>query len=597
MKKNCSLIQKSLFVSIILLVIQQSIRSQVPEPAEWGTFVGSTKNISIRDTFRFQTFEETQRDNWKYDASEGCILFDASAEGIKGQGGLQSLKLPLGSHLSFEHYSRNNHKDVRINIVYGGISLMPKEDLYIKAYRDPENAPIRICEANNPSTIYHIKSQQVQSNPPGIDITASSKASDSKTGYYCVDSVYAFGEIPLYTHFSTSGTWNDTTRWSHLPAARHRNALISGHASIDTDMQCNDLHIGDGSVVITQNSHSIVNNITLYYTDILLNNTNILLKSSGKLTVGGKVTVKRTFTERGKWYFISFPFDIYPDGIDAGFQLKDETYAAGGNAFYLKTYNGEKRATSNTNQGNWETLSAAAINSNQPIFRKNKGYLIALDATATSQTLSFSSKEANIPTDFGKNGTIPIQSFLSQNQTKNEHSGWYLCGNPLSSTLNLSQIELNPSLDGNIYIYDGSSYTAYAIGSNYTLPPFAAFFVKASRDTELKISPIPSPASEYLLSGVSLPIRQLKTEPSADFKTSLPPQQAINCQIIGSELHLSNLSTPGTLRILDFKGLLVYSGSVAAGTSVLSLSQLNNGLYVLDIKSGNYRTQQKFIRK
>lgn len=102
-------------------------------------------------------------------------------------------------------------------------------------------------------------------------------------------------------------------------------------------------------------------------------------------------------------------------------------------------------------------------------------------------TLTFSTAGNDIPESFGKTASVPVYA-ASAGNTDKAHKGWYLCGNPLPSPISLSQISANPSLDGNIYIYDGNAYESYPIGSEYVLPPFSAFFVKASADTEIKLT-------------------------------------------------------------------------------------------------------------
>ena len=151
------------------------------------------------------------------------------------------------------------------------------------------------------------------------------------------------------------------------------------------------------------------------------------------------------------------------------FQLGDDKSDTNGNYFYVQTYNGEKRANSQSPSNNWEVIPQTIINTSQPIFKKNKGYLIAIDASADRQNLRFSSKAGDIPIDFGKNGqaSIPV-SINNQSQNQN-HNGWYLCGNPLPAPLSLSQIESNSALDGYIYIYDGSTYQPYVIGSDFAI--------------------------------------------------------------------------------------------------------------------------------
>ena len=124
------------------------------------------------------------------------------------------------------------------------------------------------------------------------------------------DSVFAYGDIPSYSLFSGIGNWNDTTLWSHLPPLRHRNALIKGNVSITTDTYCKDIAIHSGSLEINPGSLFILQNLDLY-------ENKASLHSGGTILLSGRITFHKTFEEPGKWYFISFPFDVYPPGIDS----------------------------------------------------------------------------------------------------------------------------------------------------------------------------------------------------------------------------------------------------------------------------------------
>ena len=148
-----------------------------------------------------------------------------------------------------------------------------------------------------------------------------------------MDSVYSYGSIRQYSLFSGNGNWNDTIRWSHFPPLRHRSALISGEAKINSTVQCEQALLGNGSLHITEKGHFIVDKLVLYSTDNPLTNTDRALTTTdnsltvaGKLTVNKQLEVRYTFPEKGKWYFLSFPFDVYLNDIDKRFQLKDKPF-------------------------------------------------------------------------------------------------------------------------------------------------------------------------------------------------------------------------------------------------------------------------------
>ncbi|MCD7913817.1 MAG: hypothetical protein LUG96_00205 [Tannerellaceae bacterium] len=122
------------------------------------------------------------------------------------------------------------------------------------------------------------------------------------------------------------------------------------------------------------------------------------------MVVEDQMHVYKTFDEKGKWYFVSFPFDVYMDGIDKDFELKDDQPNAGGNFLYILFYDGIKRSMQNRSTGNWEIIST--MNGNQPVFEKGKGYLIAIDEKATKNTLVFSSVTSNYSSGYLKTHSV-----------------------------------------------------------------------------------------------------------------------------------------------------------------------------------------------
>ena len=66
MKKRIWHLSRCVVVCTAFLFVQQFIQSQVSNPSTWESFVQSNANISIRDTFRMQTFEGLPTDNWDY---------------------------------------------------------------------------------------------------------------------------------------------------------------------------------------------------------------------------------------------------------------------------------------------------------------------------------------------------------------------------------------------------------------------------------------------------------------------------------------------------------------------------------------------------
>ena len=443
MKKRIWHLSRRVVVCTVFLFVQQFIQSQVSNPSTWESFVQSNANISIRDTFRMQTFEGLASDNWDYAITGEALIEDISGvKDIPNSHGNYGLRMPMNTQAAFEHFTLTDHQDIKISIRKGGIHLMLGEKMQVKTYRPNKPEYVSIITLNKDDATASFEKTDIGSNPPGLDIIVPTQAANTKNGYYYVDSVYAHGMIPTYSLFTGNSDWNHEDRWSHLPAYRHRNALINGNISINTNISCKDIFIGNGNIHILPTGNLSANNLTIYPNDGILASSSTL-RSSGTINISGKITIEKTFAQKGKWYFISFPFDVFASGIDPDFQLGDDKSDTNGNYFYVQTYNGEKRANSQSPSNNWEVIPQTIINTSQPIFKKNKGYLIAIDASADRQNLRFSSKAGDIPIDFGKNGqaSIPV-SINNQSQNQN-HNGWYLCGNPLPAPLSLSQIESN----------------------------------------------------------------------------------------------------------------------------------------------------------
>ncbi len=583
MKKRIWHLSRCVVVCTAFLFVQQFIQSQVSNPSTWESFVQSNANISIRDTFRMQTFEGLASDNWDYAITGEALIEDISGvKDIPNSHGNYGLRMPMNTQVAFEHFTLTDHQDIKISIRKGGILLVEGEGMRTRTYRKGETSYPSLVPTIGESGINPFKTTDIKNNPPGLDLIVPTPAANTKNGYYYVDSVYAHGMIPTYSLFTGNSDWNHEDRWSHLPAYRHRNALINGNISINTHI----LPTGNLSA----------NNLTIYPNDGILASSSTL-RSSGTINISGKITIEKTFAQKGKWYFISFPFDVFASGIDPDFQLGDDKSDTNGNYFYVQTYNGEKRANSQSPSNNWEVIPQTIINTSQPIFKKNKGYLIAIDASADRQNLRFSSKAKDIPIDFGKNGqaSIPV-SINNQSQNQN-HNGWYLCGNPLPAPLSLSQIESNSALDGYIYIYDGSTYQPYVIGSDFAIPPFSAFFVKANNSTSLSVYNTSEPANYKLLS-TNAPISFPTSEPQARQDPPVSNQAfsfpELSYQLENKTLFINNLPSPGKVKLLTPAGILVFTQAVQAGNPILPIP-LPQGLYILIIQTEHYRAQYKCV--
>ena len=577
MKKEVIHFVQYVLVKILFFGAAYPLQAQVSNPSSWESFVGSDENRLISDTLRLQTFGDSEWDNWGYTLTVNSSLIQEK----------HTIKIPVGSGIIFSPFSLNNYTNVKIVSHIAGLKLEPGELLLFNVHRNNSDEVITGNTPEQGKDYMGYRYLTIGSNPSSFAITTNKKV-NTQNGYYMTDSVFAYGDIPSYSLFSGIGNWNDTTLWSHLPPLRHRNALIKGNVNITTDTYCKDIAIHSGSLEINPGSLFILQNLDLY-------ENKASLHSGGMILLSGRITFHKTFEEPGKWYFISFPFDVYPPGIDLHFEQKDATPNDGGNYFYVQSYNGDKRASSNQSAGNWEVVPVRP--DNIPLFEKNKGYLIALDEKTTNRTLSFSSRSGDIPENFANIGVIAIPPSSNVTPGNQENYGWYLCGNPFPSPLVLSQIEENTVLDGNIYVYNGSGYKTYSLNSNYALPPFTAFFVKASSPTELRV-PSNSPSTKAInIIPTNFPISKSITEPHPDKQsTEIKPPNTENFHffIKDGQLHLKNIPEAGYIKVFNTMGYCMLQKRIRQGSQMIPITILS-GIYILQIHSANYQKRYKVV--
>ena len=121
MKKRIWHLSRCVVVCTAFLFVQQFIQSQVSNPSTWESFVQSNANISIRDTFRMQTFEGLASDNWDYAITGEALIEDISGvKDIPNSHGNYGLRMPMNTQVAFEHFTLTNHQDIKISIRKGG---------------------------------------------------------------------------------------------------------------------------------------------------------------------------------------------------------------------------------------------------------------------------------------------------------------------------------------------------------------------------------------------------------------------------------------------------------------------------------------------
>lgn len=563
-----------LFAGAAILASMVPVRAQVPNnPSEWAAFVNGSGNTVISDTFRMQTFSQSAVDNWQYTVKNGTEVYH---EG-------NALKVPLGGSVSFEAYSMSEHQKVWAILVFSVHSIVEGEKL--SAVFDNDNGKNRPGLVYPPEKDKPLLPIRFGKNPCRFEFHASEPVAESDNGYFLIDSIYAYDTIPKYSNFSGKGNWNETVRWSHLPPTSHRSALLNGEVEVNTPIQCEQVCLGNGRLHIAESGRLNVDAFALHGTDISLT-------AAGNLKVSKQLSLHYTFPQKGKWYFLSFPVDIPLKGLDSRFQWKDDRFSGNGNYIYVQAYDGDKRAQNNQSNGNWTVLPASP-SAEDILFERGKGYLVALDADASDNTLTFSIEGSDLPADFGQSASIPITA-SSPASANDAHAGWYLCGNPLPSPLPVSQLASCQALDGNVYIYDGNKYISYPVSGNYVLPPFAAFFVKANANAVVDLSATEIPSGATRLK-TSYALRSTPTEPGeVHVHNAQLHAPAAQTYIKDKNLYLTDFPSSGRMQAINLAGKILYSRSVSSGSSVIPLP-LPAGFYLIHIEAAGYRAQHKCI--
>jgi hypothetical protein len=573
--------KKTLFVLFVAQVCLSNLYSQTPSlsPSLWDSFINSNRNTLICDTFRMQTFEGSPMDNWGYTTSGTTYLVSAASSGYSEDKDKTMLMIKYDAKFALDTISLDKYDNPKIALGYAGRNLSAQEFLEIKV--------IRTSGINEADLVYSFVDGYT--SPWGHKefskaISLEFKVRITRPNYgssYYFDNALAFGDIQKYSLFNGMGEWGDTIRWSHLPAARNRSALINGDVIVKNAERCDTVAISDGELYIAPNASLTVNSLFLH------NNASVL--SKGEFVVRDKFSYTHTFPQKGVWYFISFPFDVYLEDIDSAFELKDETFVSIGNYFYVQKYNGHKRANSQGTSSAWEVLPESTGSDGQPVFFKNKGYLIALDNGADTTTMTFSINGENIPEGFGRHGEIVVDASAAVGH--GEHEGWNLCGNPLLSALPVKQLE-SASLDGYVYVYDGTKYKAIALNDDYALAPFSAFFVKAGSPVSLLVEAV-APRQHSILP-VNVEVTSHTNEPwtmyTSNDNTLTPPYF-----LLGSTFHIKNAPEKGILEILDITGRSVRKESFRQKESrEISLSNLS-GFYIISLRAKSYKCEYKLI--
>lgn len=569
MKKNLP------FQAILIVLVQwvsnspTSAQSEWFSPQQWESLVqDSQKNPIIRDTVLYQSFDSDNPHSINYSVSGQYDFFYPQEEGIQGASDSRAIRLYPGSTLTIDPILYSALQQVELHIPFAVQQVSEGDDLYFTTSFNSGDDEVnrRPCILPEKNCTYYFRQVISESkrclfiagkyDPYKVQIEVK-KETTRGNGYYCIDSLFLVGNIERYSLLQQSGTWHDHALWSHDYPSLRRVALIDADVQINQAAEC--LHL-------------------------INNQKEIQIQPGGSLRTQ-QMTTFHTFEEKGKWYFVSFPHDVYPEGIDSRFQLGDAftmTTEPINNILYILTYDGKRRADNNQTSGNWKVISTDEVVPGEVLLQRGKGYLIAIDETAAYQTLTFSSPEQQ-QIRLTDNTSVGIEAQLLQSGSE-AHNGWMLCGNPYPSSLSLQEILPNPALDGNIYVYNGTDYDAYPIGSNYKIPAGSAFFIKANQDTHLAFQKKDDEASSTVLRQMTLPYQGKEPENRLLTQTTKPTQR-FHYAILNGKIRITTTS-PGKLTLYNALGIKIKHCHLTRGEREYTLPQ-QPGIYFLHIISGS----------
>ena len=115
MKKKHLRMFRHILAGTMVLTSMVSVQAQVTNPETWSSFVESGANPSVVDTFRWQLFTSSERNNWGYRLDGGAAV----------SGDQKWLKVPLSGSVEFEKYSLSCYDDVHmvVGLLYSVIKM------------------------------------------------------------------------------------------------------------------------------------------------------------------------------------------------------------------------------------------------------------------------------------------------------------------------------------------------------------------------------------------------------------------------------------------------------------------------------------------
>lgn len=253
-----------------------------------------------------------------------------------------------------------------------------------------------------------------------------------------------------FTNIESSEELAKSDFWSiHGPVTLNGNQLMSGTPSINVR--------SNGTLTIAPGAAQDFNEVIFSdenHTECYINN-------------GGTVTAKKLNSR----YYVANAFSWYFFAPVADIKMSDISFSTDA-AWVIRYYDGARRASENSNKGNWIDMPADGV------LKRGQGYILQ---TTGSGWLELPAADSEISKFLSmEEATLS----LADNECENSaNAGWNFIGNPYAAYYDIAKMNLQAP----ITVWNGKTYTAYSLSDDaYALPPLTPFFVQ-KYNTELGI--------------------------------------------------------------------------------------------------------------
>ena len=261
------------------------------------------------------------------------------------------------------------------------------------------------------------------------------------------------------------------------------DVALSSTLTMDVDKSVNNVTVSAAGTIDLPTSKVLTVNGNLDLKANLTSSFSVNLGSSSISVPTGVVRYLKTIDDQ-KWYFISFPCNVDIASIK---ESNGSSLGTLGINWFIKYYNGQRRANNGADGSNWISIAAADLGTT-PNLLANVGYIIGLGTnTGASKEIAFPLDKAILSGEAAKT-SIPVSANTATSGTATiSNYGWNLVGQPYISKFDVAGA-------GVPYIYfvkaGGSGYDYYLPSSDGTRieNPFGAYFVQSSGNTSINFN-------------------------------------------------------------------------------------------------------------